>query len=246
MAVLGRAGLAMGGAALIVAGSVWAAQRAGVFVGPLWLAIGHGLAAALLARLLGLPWWWRLIVLLFAPLAFVAVLVQPPWWIWPLGLVLALLTYGSVFRTRVPLYLSGPAEWAALSEVLPSGPFTVLDVGSGLGGPLFWLARRRPDGRYTGIEIAVLPWLIGWLRARWSPAPRPVMLLGNADRLDLSRYDVVFAFLSPAAMPGLFARARATMRPGSQLVSCAFAVPEATPSQTIEVPHGRPLLVWRF
>lgn len=236
----------MGGAGLVLAVAGWAASRHGMLIGPLWLALGHGMLAALAARLLGLPWWWRLIVLLFAPLVLVAVLIQPPWWIWPLALGLSLLTYGSVFRTRVPLYLSGPAEWSALASLLPSRSFTLLDVGSGLGGPLFWLARRRADGDYTGIEIAVLPWAIGWVRSLWSGRPRPRMLLGNAARINLSTYDVVFAFLSPAAMPELFARARVTMRPGSRLVSCAFAVPGATPTQTIDVAGGRPLLVWEF
>lgn len=246
MGVLGRAGLAMGGAGLLLALAVWVASRQGILIGPLWLAVGHGFLAALAARLLGLPWWWRLIVLLFAPLVLAAVLIQPPWWIWPLALALSLLTYGSVFRTRVPLYLSGPAEWTALAALLPPGSFRLLDVGSGLGGPLFWLARRRPDGDYTGVEIAVLPWAIGWVRSVWAGRPRPRMLLGNAARIDLAEYNVVFAFLSPAAMPELFVRARATMRPGSRLVSCAFAVPSANPAQTIEVAGGRPLLVWEF
>jgi len=225
---------------------VWLLAERGVRLGPAWAVTAHGLIAVVLAWRWRLPWWWRLIVALFAPLVVVALVLQPPVWIWPATLLLFVLVFWSVFRTRVPLYLSGPAEWQALAGVLPAGPFALLDIGSGLGGPLFWLARRRPDGAYTGIEIAPLPWLAGWLRARCAPAPRPCMRLGDATRIDLRTYDVVFAFLSPAAMPDLFAKARLQMRPGSVLVSCAFAVPGHEPDQRVSVLGGRELLVWKM
>ena len=51
------------------------------------------------------------------------------------------------------------------------------------------------------------------------------MNCGDFWRTDLARYDVVYAYLSPAAMPRLWAKARREMRPGSLLVSNGFEVP---------------------
>jgi hypothetical protein len=45
----------------------------------------------------------------------------------------------------------------------------------------------------------------------------------------LSDYDVVFAFLSPAAMPALWRKASAEMRPGTLLLSYEFSIPGTTP-----------------
>jgi predicted O-methyltransferase YrrM len=48
---------------------------------------------------------------------------------------------------------------------------------------------------------------------------------GDYGRLDFADYDVVFAYLSPAAMPALWSKARAEMRPGTLLLSYEFPIP---------------------
>jgi hypothetical protein len=65
--------------------------------------------------------------------------------------------------------------------------------------------------RVVGIELAPLPFLYSWLRAA-GRQPRPL----SARRLrktDFSQFDLVFAYLSPAAMSGLWRKAAAEMRP---------------------------------
>ena len=64
----------------------------------------------------------------------------------------------------------------------------------------------------------------------------------------LGEFDVVYAFLSPAPMPALWAKAVREMRPGSLLVSNTFTVPGQEPLLRIPLP-GREdacLLVWKF
>ena len=51
------------------------------------------------------------------------------------------------------------------------------------------------------------------------------------ERLD--HYDVVYAYLSPAAMPRLWDKARLEMKPGSLLVSNSFAVPGVAAQRVI-------------
>ena len=49
-------------------------------------------------------------------------------------------------------------------------PVRAVDIGSGLGGLVLELARRRPDSVFMGIELAPLPWLLSWLRAMATPS----------------------------------------------------------------------------
>ena len=70
---------------------------------------------------------------------------------------------------------------------------------------------------------------------------------GDYERLDLGDYDVVFAYLSPAAMGALWRKASAEMRPGSLLLSYEFVIADKAPDITI-VPTGRgpSLYGWHF
>lgn len=207
-----------------------------------WLVLA-GLLAALLARWLALPPWWWLINLAFPPLLWLALgsAIDPIWFL--AGFLLLTLTSLGALLNRVPLYLSSPQAAAVLAERLPTGG-KLLDLGCGLGGPLARLARLRPDGVLAGVEAAPLNWLIARARlARHIP-----IHLGNLWDCDLSAYDVVYAYLSPAPMPRLWQKARAEMRPGSLFISNSFGVPGVEPDEVVELhdlSHAR-LLIWRI
>jgi SAM-dependent methyltransferase len=208
-------------------------------------AIGQGaIAAALSWRRLAR--WWVAIQLLFpAALLLTLALRLPP------GLFLAaflffLLLYWSTFRTQVPFYPSGPALWREVEALLPAGPARIVDIGSGLGGLALHLARARPDCDVTGIELAPLPWLVSRLRAPGGPANLR-FTLGDYDGLDFAAFDVVFAYLSPAAMERLWRKAAAEMRPETLLLSYEFAIPGQEPALRIVLDsNGKTLHGWRF
>ena len=126
--------------------------------------------------------------------------------------------------------------------------FRFIDLGSGLGGVLTHLARARPDGQYSGVESAPLPFLWSWLRIRLGRHRNCKVRWGSLWDCDLSRYDVVFAYLSPVPMERLWRKARAEMRPGSVFVSSTFAVPEQAPHESVQVDdlHRSTLLIWRM
>jgi len=67
-------------------------------------------------------------------------------------------------------------------------------------------------------------------------------------KLDLSRHDVVYAFLSPVPMSALWEKVRREMRPGSLFISNSFPVIGVTPEETITVPGTikRKLYLWRL
>jgi hypothetical protein len=103
------------------------------------------------------------------------------------------------------------------------------------------LARRRKDSVFIGIELAPLPWFVSLVR-RYSQRSSARFIRGDYDRLDFASYDVVFAYLSPAAMPALWHKARAEMRPGALLLSYEFNIPGAAPDLSVAAEGNGPAL----
>lgn len=216
---------------------------------PLPRLILQGSIAAMIGRLLQLPYWWVPIQLLLpAAVAFTISLALPPWVFLLAFLSLLLLQWNSA-ADRVPLYLSNRKTWQALAEVLPiDGGHHLVDIGSGLGCTLFYLARERPDLRFSGIESAPLPYAIAWLRLKWSRLPNVHLIYGNFWKEKLSDYDLLYCFLSPVPMQGLYDKARREMRAGSLFISNSFAVPGIPADHTVSVPDRRQtqLYCWRL
>lgn len=213
---------------------------------PLGLAAGlQGLIAAALSVWRGLPVWWWMMQLGFPVIVLVALAAALPSWIFLSAFLLMAAIFWSTWRTRVPLFLSGPLAWREVERLLPEGQVVrVLDVGSGLGGLVLHLGRRRPQAQLAGIEIAPLPWLISRLRAGLAGSAAR-FLRGDYHALDFADYDLVFAYLSPAAMPALWEKAAREMRPGSLLLSYEFVIPDLPPD--IERQCGqRVLRGWRI
>lgn len=205
----------------------------------------EGLTAWAVTRGLGLPRWWQPINLLFFPLLGLALSSEiEPLWAMAAFVALALTSLGSL-RTRVPLFLSSRQAVDALARCIPERPgLRLIDLGCGLGGPLAGLARLRPDLVLHGVEAAPLNWLVSRLRLDG----RARIVLGSLWDQDLSRFDVVYAYLSPAPMARLWDKACREMRPGSLLISNSFEVPGVAPDRVIaldDLSRSR-LLLWRI
>lgn len=215
----------------------------------LWkFALAQGAIAAFLSLLWRQPGWWPPLHFIFLPAAVLARQLDLPAWISLAAFLLLVLFYWSTFRTRVPLYLSDRRAWQALTPLLPEArPFRFIDLGSGLGGVPFYLEPRFPQGRFHGTEIAPAPWFISRARA-WLKRSRVQFMRRDYAALDLGDYDVVFAFLSPAAMPGLWQQAQDQMRSGSLFVSLSFAVNGRPPDQVVNLAEGarHTLYAWRM
>jgi SAM-dependent methyltransferase len=215
----------------------------------LWqFAFAQGGLAALMSLVWRQPRWWLPLHAGFLPAALGATKLALPAWVYLAGFALLGLFFWTTFRTRVPLYLSDRKAWDAVAAQLPADrPFRFVDLGSGLGGLLFDLERRFPQGAFTGVELAPAPWLISRLRTRLSGS-RVRFLRHDYAALDLAPYDVVFAFLSPAAMPALWQQVVAQMRPGARFMSLSFGVAAREPDAVVAfAPHPRHrLYVWRL
>jgi hypothetical protein len=213
--------------------------------GMAWLCLQAALAAAL-AWHRSMARWWIAIHLCFLPLLLLALALHLPPWLFPAGFFALMLIHGPTYRTQVPTHLSRHAAIAAAADLMPAqAGFRCLDLGCGFGGVLSALAKLRSDGRYHGVEGALLPFAISWARGRllgygvdW----------GDLWKTDLASYDVVYAYLSPACMQRLWTKALHEMRPGSLLISNGFAIPGVAPALSIAV-AGRPkamIHLWRI
>ncbi|MHB1188043.1 class I SAM-dependent methyltransferase [Thiobacillus sp.] len=224
-------------------------QTAFSFQPTLWhLAFVQGGLAAAFSLAWRQPAWWPPLHVSFSPAILLTQQLNVPAWVFLAAFLLLVLFYWSSFRTRVPLYLSGRKAWQAVTALLPeTQPFSFIDLGSGLGDVPFHLESHFPNGRFYGTEIAPAPWLISRVRA-WLKHSRVIFMRRDYAALDLAGFDVVFAFLSPAAMPGLWQQAQAQMRSGSLFISLSFAVDVRQPDQVVTLAEGarHTLYVWRL
>lgn len=209
-------------------------------------AVLQGAIAMRIALFTGAPLWWVPLHLAFAPAVVWAqgLGVAPVWW--AAAFAALAFVFGSTFRTQVPLFLTAREVRARLAELLPQErSIRFVDLGCGLGTVIAGLKRGRPECVFDGVELAPLPYLVSRLlagRAGCEVSRKDIMAV------DLAAYDVVYAFLSPAPMPELWAKAKREMRPGSLFVSLAFAVPGVEPDVSIDV-SGRQrhtLYAWRM
>ncbi|MBP6058666.1 MAG: hypothetical protein KA524_09695 [Nitrosomonas sp.] len=195
----------------------------------------QGLLAGLISYYLRMPIWWIPIHWVFMPLAIatLALNISSVWFL--IFFLSLLLIYGKTYKTQVPLYLSSKSVNAALKTVLPEqGQFSFVDLGSGCGGLLNNLASVHGNGIFYGIESAPLPCLISKLRNMLHVSSCKISW-GDFWQYDFSKYDVVYAYLSPVPMESLWRKASKEMRPGSLLISNTFIIPGITPYKSIEL-----------
>ena len=200
----------------------------------IYLFLIQGLISAALTKPFKMQGWWTYILFVF-PLAIWLGLAQD---INPLFYLVSFIffasLYWSVFLTQVPYYPSSTTVCHQVAELVEANThLRIVEIGSGLGGFSLKLAQLRPQCTILGIEIAPLPWFISYMRAQFQN-PQVSFKLGNYKTIDFSQFDLIFAYLSPAAMPSLYQQCAEQMSAGAILVSHEFQVPGVEPSKTLQ------------
>lgn len=199
----------------------------------------QGGLAALIGRLLGLPYWWLPINLLLPILLVGMLTLDLPPWIYLLGFALLLLLQWNSTGERVPLYLSNPTTWQALDALIDEyRPKRFTDLGSGLGGALFYLAPRHPECQFVGVESAPLPFAFAWLRLQLTGHRNIRLQFGSLWDYALHDGEMIYAFLSPAPMARLEEKLR-QQATGSLFVSNSFPLPESQPLEIVALADRR-------
>ncbi|MGB2832361.1 MAG: class I SAM-dependent methyltransferase [Methylotenera sp.] len=194
--------------------------------------------------------WWRWIHFGFPFAVWGMLQWQLPSEFYLICFMVTTSLFWTTFRSQVPFFPSRPAVWHEIAQLIPLEPqqqsIRLIDIGSGLGDMSMYIAKQRPECQAEGIEIAPLPWLISQVRAFLKQSSARFKL-GDYYDLNFADYDIVFAYLSPVAMPLLWSKAFQEMRSGSLLISLEFEIKQMPPTFVITPKDGSPLLyVWRI
>ncbi len=213
---------------------------------PLLLACVQGVIAAVISKFCRLALWWLVIQFIFPTAILLAIALHLPPSLFLGAFIFTMLLYWGTFRTQVPYFPSGQEVWHEVAMLMPARPANVVDIGSGLGGLLLSLAKSRQDCQLLGVELAPLPWLLSYVRAKLSGSKVEFTLL-DYEKLNLADFDVVFAYLAPPAMSPLWAKAVNEMKPGSLLLSYEFMIHDKAPDFQKMIKSRQVMLYgWRF
>jgi SAM-dependent methyltransferase len=151
--------------------------------------------------------------------------------------------YAPALWTRVPYYPTSRAAYPLiLAELPPDRPFTFIDIGCGMGDLLLFLKQHRSNGHYIGIEIGVVPYLVSKAKALLYGHGRVTVRFESVYKTDLSEFDFVYAFLSPAAMTQVWHKAYREMKADSTFITNSFEAPVAASYQVSIKDHRKGVL----
>lgn len=217
------------------------------FISQLVYVVLIGTMAFIGAGYLKLQRWWQWILIGFPLAAWGLHYAEIPTEVYLISFLVTTAMYWSTNTTQVPFYPSRLPVWRQLVRLIPKKHhYRVIDIGSGLGDLTMYLAAKRPDSECIGIEIAPLPWVISAIRRAWRGS-KAKFIRGNYHHLNFAEFDVVFAYLSPAAMEDLWMKSKAEMKSGALLVSYEFDIPGQPANRVLKPNLNGPLLyIWEF
>lgn len=212
-------------------------SASGLKISPWLFVLVQSLASALVVKKgFRLPHWLVTISVLLPPLVYLSFSSLSSGTPYGVAFVVLALTFSHTLKERVPLYLTNALTSKALREIAQKTEArTFLDLGSGTGGVV--RALSTPTLKSFGVESAPALWVVSSLYSRLSGRGR--ILRKNIWKTELSDFDMVYAFLSPAVMEELWVKVKKEMRPGSLFISNSFMVPGIGPSEVIELQDAR-------
>jgi len=196
-------------------------------------------ASYLIALFLKLSTPWKVMNCVLPSSIACSLAVPLPSWVFCAPFLALLAIYAPALWTRVTYYPTSRAAYPLILAELPAdSPFTLIDIGCGMGDLLLFLERHRPTGHFVGIEIGVVPFLVSKVKALLYGHGRISVKFQSVYKTPLDDFDFVYAFLSPAAMTQVWSKAYREMKPGSTFITNSFEVPEK-PSYQVNIKDHR-------
>lgn len=152
-----------------------------------------------------------------------------------LGVAVAALL--SIFWSTLALGISPmPTLPKVTKEVLALLPDTldgeVHELGAGWGTLAWAIATRHPRARVIAWERSPVPFLFLWLRQRLQPRPNVTLRFANFLTADLSRAQLVIAYLWTGGMEALAPKFERELPAGAWVISHTFAWRGQAPERT--------------
>jgi len=106
----------------------------------------------------------------------------------------------------------------------------VYDLGSGDGRMLVCAAKKFKAKKCVGFEISLLPYVISKIKiACLGLKERVDVIPKNLYNQDISQATVITCFLMPKSLKKLVPKFKKELKPGTRIVSYAFAIPGLEP-----------------
>lgn len=222
-----------------------AAKNLPIFHYPVvFLLMQSGLATTF-SRLLRQPTWWIPIHLLFLPSVFVFFTFALPAWFYLLTVMVLTLIFWGTVRGDVPLFLSSSGVTEAVIRLIKKEyAKSFADLGAGVGSVAIPVAHHFPEIHVEAWERAPFPWLICKLRGRF--LTNYAATRRNFFNADVEKYDVIFAFLSPLAMPEVSEKLKREMRSGTLFISSSFPAPNWQPENVLTLNDRRKTVLFCY
>lgn len=164
-------------------------------------------------------------------------------WIYGAIFIILALTFSHTLKERVPLYLTNRKTQEAIRKALIQfHAQKFIDLGSGGGG----VVRAAADLNIIsiGVESAPLVWFLSSIISKITFKGK--ILRQNIWETDLSDYDVVYAFLSPAIMEKLYLKIHTEMKSGGVFISNSFAVVGVEPYEIWQLDDQRETILYLY
>lgn len=118
------------------------------------------------------------------------------------------------------------------------------ELGCGWGGINVVLARKFVNSHVVGYEISPFPYFFSKFRALFA-SKRVKIINSSFFKADLSGFDALICYLSPWHMEELKPQL-AHLRPGSLIISNAFAIPGWEPVEILHTDVGMKIPVYVY
>ena len=125
----------------------------------------------------------------------------------------------------VPTWRKDFDRLLAMADLKPMEHF--VELGCGDARVCVEIARRT-GARATGVELSLVQWAAGRIRAKRSGTGARVVL-GDAFSFPLRDADVVYLFLMPETYERLRPTLEAQLKPGARVVTYVWPIPGWTP-----------------
>lgn len=121
----------------------------------------------------------------------------------------------------------------SILSIKPTG--NVYELGAGWGTIAFPLAKMIPKVKVHAIENSHIPLCVLKVRSIVGCYNNMIIHRKNMYQLSLADADVVICYLFPKAMEKLALKFAKELKPGTMIISQAFAIPNWIPEQIMQV-----------
>jgi len=119
-----------------------------------------------------------------------------------------------------------------------------LDVWCGDGKIIEAVSQKYPQAQVHGIENSPYPYLLAKKRQKRNNMDFHLHY-GNFFSLDISEYDIIYAYLIPYMMPKIWKKVITECKPGTLLYSSSFQIPDVPVIEKIHISDDKYFYVYQ-